>query len=298
MQLAEILAGDSHRGHGGNAQRLGFAEHPQDVAVLFLQGKIQRAGGRKVEALASFEAALMAAEEHKEPMGENFAIMEVVEDLRRELAPAQPAAIPPPEHPDNVAVQKPAHPSAPPAPPAVKTALPAPPQVPVAAPIVPAAPDDLQFMRDPHGQWATAAEASSEYGPVRFSARQATGAPNVTSYGDRPEAWASKSADNSEEWLKLTFARPVRASAVRVRQTQNPGAIVKVEAFAADGRSAVVWSGHDSTAYPKNQIAWFTATFEPPPFPVVAIKLTLDSAAVKGWNEIDAVQLVGEPATL
>src|SRR6185295_139068 len=110
----------------------------------------------------------------------------------------------------------------------------------------------------------------------------------------RAEGWASKSADGGQEWLKLGFATPVRAVAVRVCQNYNPGAIVKVEAFAADGRSAVVWSGRDATAYPKDQIAWFVATFEPPPFPVQAIRLTLDSAAVKGWNLIDAVQLVGD----
>jgi len=41
--------------------------------------------------------------------------------------------------------------------------------------------------------------------------------------------------------------------------------------------------------------AWFVVTFTPPPFPVQAIKLTLDSVTVKGWKEIDAVQLVGDP---
>jgi hypothetical protein len=63
-----------------------LAEHPKDVAVLFLQGKIQRSQGRKLEALASFEAALMAAEENKEAMAENFAIQRVIGDLQRELA--------------------------------------------------------------------------------------------------------------------------------------------------------------------------------------------------------------------
>ena len=217
-------------------------------------------------------------------------------DLRRrfEMMPSnEPEPEPLPGYPDNVVVTAEPTPAA--------SAAPAPkptPPPPIAAPVPPANPDEAQFFADPHGQWATGAEASSEYGPVKYSARQATGAPNVASYGDRPESWASKWADAGEEWLKLTFATPVRASAVRVRQTQNPGAIVKVEAFAADGRSAVVWSGGDPAALAKNQIAWFTATFAPPPFPVVAIKLTLDSAAVKGWNEIDAVQLVGEPSAL
>ena len=82
---------------------------------------------------------------------------------------------------------------------------------------------------------------------------------------------------------------------VRVRQTWNPGAIVKVEVFSSDGQSAVVWSGRDITAYAKNQVAWFVVTFAPPSFLVQTVKLTLDSAAIKGWKEIDAVQLVGDP---
>lgn len=152
-----------------------------------------------------------------------------------------------------------------------------------------------ELFPDPGGQWAVTAEASSEFGSPSHGARQATGAPDVKTYGFRAEGWASRSADEGVEWLKLTFATEVRAVGVRVRQNYNPGAIVKVEALAADGRSAVVWSGRDDTDYPKDQIAWFVATFEPPSFPVKAIRLTLDLAAVKGWNLIDAVQLVGDP---
>ena len=209
-------------------------------------------------------------------------------DLRRrfEMMPSnEPEPEPLPGYPDNVTAPANAAPTA--------STTPAP--KPAAPAFVPTVPEDTQFIADPRGQWASAAEASSEYTPAKYCAKQAIGAPNVASYGDRPEAWASKTADGGEEWLQLTFARPVHASAVRVRQTFNPGAIVKVEAFAADGRSAMVWSGRDLTIYPKNQTAWFVATFDPPSFPVVAVKLTLDSATVKGWNEIDAVQLVGLP---
>jgi hypothetical protein len=63
-----------------------LANHPKDVAVLLMQGKVQRSQGKKVEALASFQAAFTAAEENKEPMGENFAIQRVIGDLQRELA--------------------------------------------------------------------------------------------------------------------------------------------------------------------------------------------------------------------
>jgi hypothetical protein len=173
---------------------------------------------------------------------------------------------------------------------------PAPPSPPAAAMLIPiSCPEDAEFSRDPHGQWAVSAEASSVYGPVRWSASQATGPPDVASYGDNDHAWASKLADAGEEWIKLTFATPVRASAVRARQTLYPGAISRVEVFSADGHSAVVWTGQAAAAAPANTILWFVAKFEPPPFAVQSVKLTLDSAAVYGWNEIDAVQLVGAP---
>ena len=160
---------------------------------------------------------------------------------------------------------------------------------------MPASPEDARITADPHGQWASVAEASSSYTPTKYGPMQAAGGPKVVSYGDYADAWASRTEDGQEEWLKLAYATPVPAVGVRVRQTFNPGAVSKVEVFSADGRSAVVWSGQDTTAYEKNKIVWFSVTFAPPPFPVQSVKLTINSAAVKGWNEIDAVQLVGSP---
>jgi hypothetical protein len=202
---------------------------------------------------------------------------------------AQPATAPAPAV-ESTAAPAPAATSAVP-PPSSPSGSPPPP----APAVPPACPEDTEFGRDPRGQWAAQAEASSSYGEARWSAAQATGAPDVASYGDNDHAWASKQADAGEEWLKVTFARSVHATTVRVRQTLYPGAVAKVEVFSADGRSAIVWSGRDPTAYPRDRISWFVATFAPPLFPVQSVKLTLDSAAVYGWNEIDAVQLVGDP---
>ena len=63
-----------------------LADNPKDIPVLFMKGQVQRSQGKKVEALASFEDALRAAEESKEELGENFAIQEAIGDLERELA--------------------------------------------------------------------------------------------------------------------------------------------------------------------------------------------------------------------
>jgi hypothetical protein len=285
----EMLRADYQRSEGFVAKALvSEAKGERQLALVYIDLAMARAAG--VVGVAPAPGAEAPA---PKPVPLEYY------DLRRrfEMMPStEPEPEPLPGYPDNVAAQENATPP-PPSAPSLKTAAPAAvaPVATGATAFAAASSGDAEFLGDPRGQWATAAEASSEYSTPRYAARQATGAPNVTSYGNHLEAWASKTADSGEEWLKLAFAAPVRASAVRVRQNFNPGAIVKVEAFAADGRSAVVWSGHDATAYAKSQTVWFTATFDPPPFPVKAIKLTLDSAAVKGWNEIDAVQLVGDP---
>ena len=280
----EMLRADVQRPEGFVAMALvSEAKGERRLALVYIDLAIAHAAG-----VSAMKPAPGVAEPAPKPVPLEYF------DLQRrfEMMPSnEPEPEPLPGYPDNVVIPADATPAGS-ATPAAGRATPAP-AAPIPARI--ASPEDAQFRGDSRGQWATGAEASSEYRTDKYSAREAIGEPNATGYGDRGEAWASKTADSNEEWLKVTFATPVRASAVRVRQNFNPGAIVKVEAFAADGRSAVVWSGRDTTAYTKSQTVWFVATFEPPAFPVQEIKLTLDSFTVKGWNEIDAVQLVGGP---
>ncbi len=154
--------------------------------------------------------------------------------------------------------------------------------------------NESDYLNDPRGQWAVSATASSEYGKDRYDAAKATGAPNVTSYSDNPNAWCHSGASRQEEWLDLEFSQPVRAGELRVRQSYTPGTLSKVEAFAANGRGQILWEGTDPNTYPKGQISWFVLRFPPPEFPVQRVKLTLSIARVPGWKQIDAVQLVGD----
>lgn len=155
---------------------------------------------------------------------------------------------------------------------------------------------DRVYGQDPNGQWATAATASSEYSTQGgYSASQLIGPPDVTRYGDSRQAWASRTADGQTEWLDLTFARPVHATAVRVRQVYNMGAVSAVELFDAAGVGNTVFSGVDTNVYVPNKIGWFVVKFPRTSQPVQRVKVTLDSPRVRGWNEVDAVQLVGLP---
>jgi hypothetical protein len=156
------------------------------------------------------------------------------------------------------------------------------------------------YKNDPLGQWATQAKASSTYASdannpkAGYHPMRATGAPDVQRYGDTSEAWATKNPDAGIEWLELDYAKAVNATKLRIRQTHKPGAIIKVELFEADGQAHTVYQGPDNTVYEPNSIAWLNVEFEKTPYKTQRLKITLATNAVAGWNEIDAVQLIGE----
>ncbi|HYF51284.1 MAG TPA: hypothetical protein VEJ63_17855, partial [Planctomycetota bacterium] len=73
----------------------------------------------------------------------------------------------------------------------------------------------------------------------------------------------------------------------------SPGAVSKIEAKDAAGTWHNIWEGKDTTAAPAG---WLEAKIDAAKATATkVIKITLDSARVAGWNEIDAVELIGEP---
>jgi hypothetical protein len=150
-----------------------------------------------------------------------------------------------------------------------------------------------EIKNDANGQWANQAKASSTYndaqGTAAYSASQASGAPNVEVYGSSNAAWTSKTADAGIEWLELEFAKPVHASAVRVRESNGAGAIIKVEVVDQEGGAHTVWSGADAT----KGLNFLVVEFPKTAFKTNRVKVTLATNVVPGWSAIDAVQLVG-----
>jgi hypothetical protein len=150
-----------------------------------------------------------------------------------------------------------------------------------------------EIKRDPSGQWANQAAASSTYndaqGTASYSANQATGAPNVDKYADDGAAWAPKTADGGIEWLDLKYPKPVHATEVRVRESCGSGAVIKVELYDEQGGTHTVWQGNDPTL----ELNYLMVKFPKTTFRTDRVKVTLATNVVPGWNEIDAVQLVG-----
>ncbi|MBI4563168.1 MAG: hypothetical protein HY716_00545 [Planctomycetes bacterium] len=142
-------------------------------------------------------------------------------------------------------------------------------------------------------QWAISANASTEW-VVENGARQVCGPPDTLQPGDHPTAWAPKEQNAGEQWIELTYSLSVRPVGVRIHENCNPGSVIRLEALSAGGRWEVLWQGTDPTK--GQQIAWFEVPFEAPPFSTRTIRITLDTAGVPGWNELDAVELIGKPA--
>lgn len=152
-----------------------------------------------------------------------------------------------------------------------------------------------EIKHDPDGQWASEATASSSYndaqGDSGWSAKQATGAPDVDRYADDQHAWAPKTEDGGIEWLDLKYLKPVHASEVRVRESMGSGAVIKVELFDEAGAAHTVWQGVD----PTKELNYLILKFKTTEYRVNRVKVTLATNVIPGWNEIDAVQLVGKP---
>lgn len=118
---------------------------------------------------------------------------------------------------------------------------------------------------------------------------QAAGEPDTMQAGDISTAWAPREQDGGEEWLKLDYEKSVDIAEVRVRETHNPGAISKVTAFLANGSEVTLWEGVEPKSVAPVEMS-FTI---PNSVNAKSIKVYLDTKRVPGWNEIDAVQIIG-----
>ena len=69
------------------------------------------------------------------------------------------------------------------------------------------------------------------------------------------------------------------------------GTVTMVEAYdAATDGWVLLWSGDDPTPA---ELATFSPPIEAVAFPTDRLRITIDTERVPGWNEIDAVELVG-----
>ncbi|MES2706965.1 MAG: hypothetical protein V4726_10225 [Verrucomicrobiota bacterium] len=126
-------------------------------------------------------------------------------------------------------------------------------------------------------------------GGPSWSPGQAAGPPDTSDAGDHPTAWAPMAQDGGLEWLQLKYPKAVELSEVTVHESYNAGALTRILAILPDGKEEVLWSGAATAD---------TGIIErvvkvPPGIRSDQIRVELDTARVPGWNEIDAVEILG-----
>jgi len=141
-------------------------------------------------------------------------------------------------------------------------------------------------------QWASEAEASSSYADPEWGAQQALGMPNTDHCGDFQTAWASAGSDDVD-WLKLKYLKDVHVTTVNIMQSFNPNQVVKVELSNARGDVLIVYEQPPKAV---DQPCPYTLSIfvERTAARYDTVRITVDQSYLGlGWNEIDAVELIG-----
>lgn len=142
-------------------------------------------------------------------------------------------------------------------------------------------------------QWGNSAEASTEFASPEWGAEQAAGMPDAPGCGDYQFAWASAASD-SIATLEISYITPVYPLEIVISESYNPDQVVKVEVFDPE-------TGGYYAVLQKNPVQ----VDRPCPFHLIIpvegiefmtnqVRITVDQSQLGlGWNEIDAVQLIG-----
>jgi len=136
---------------------------------------------------------------------------------------------------------------------------------------------------------------SSQYASGNYSANQILGKENVyPDYGDKIKAWASDEPDNQREYLIIGFDTVQTVKIIEIFETYNPGAVDSVSLRNADTQKwNRIYSKPAVTTLPAESRI-FSIYIDETTFLVDAIRISLNSPEVAGWNEIDAVAITGQ----
>jgi hypothetical protein len=118
---------------------------------------------------------------------------------------------------------------------------------------------------------------------------EATGPPN-TAAGDGRTAWCHLTSDDQQEWLVLEYDKTIVPTAIVIHENLGPGAVRRVSHYPKLGLERPLWEGNDPT--PTTAVSGVSRLPVTADINTSRIKIYLDSPAVAGWHEIDAVGLV------
>ncbi len=140
-------------------------------------------------------------------------------------------------------------------------------------------------------QWAAEASASSEFTNDEWAAEDATGPPDTDRCGDYQTAWASAASDGVST-LVLTYTQSVIPIMINIHQSFNPDQVTEIFVVGDDSNRIVYQNDPQQIDQPCPYI--LSVPITDVGFPVRRLEITVDQSQLGlGWNEIDAVELIG-----
>jgi OmpA-OmpF porin, OOP family len=136
-------------------------------------------------------------------------------------------------------------------------------------------------------------ESSSQYSEAgNANSRgqiQVLGSPSVMpGWGFTPCAWTPATADGAnEEYIKVGFAEPIQVEQIVIHENSKPGGIDRILLFDEGGKNYVAYKNPAPGPSGKTDLSYFM--IERTPYKVTALMVVLNTYAVEGEQEIDAI---------
>lgn len=136
---------------------------------------------------------------------------------------------------------------------------------------------------------------SSQYTATSWSANQVLGKENVhPDYGDNSSAWSPLTEDDQREYLVVGFDTAQTIHTIQIYETWYPGAIDTVSIRKENSDHwEIVYSRPALTDLPE-KARIFSIYIRETSYLVDAVRIAINSPAIDGWNEIDAVAIRGQ----
>lgn len=145
-------------------------------------------------------------------------------------------------------------------------------------------------------QWATHVIGfSSEFKnaglPLQYQAVQVLGKPTrFPAFGATACAWSPATEDNatSPEWIHVAYETPIQVQQVVIAENLNAGSVVRVDLVDETGEAHAIYENATPQPLTVNG-RWNYIFTDRTPYRVSSVKVTLNTALVKGWEHIDAI---------
>ncbi|RYU78405.1 OmpA family protein [Hymenobacter persicinus] len=142
-----------------------------------------------------------------------------------------------------------------------------------------------------HAIWAAKVVAVSSQkaeGKEAFSPEKVLGEPNALPLGQiNNDAWIPKK-EGSNEFIEVRFGKSLIAKQVTVVENFNPGSVTKIELVDTRGNKHQIYENTSPGPIPE-QFRSLQATFAAGTYRTIGVIVTMNTKAVNGVNQIDAI---------